>query len=291
MNSRSAAALALLAAALFALSIPLSKYFLNDFPAVIVAAFLYLGAGLAMGGAYAWKRRVGTAGASLGREDLPYTVAMVALDILAPILLLLGVARTTSANASLLVNAEIVFTACVAAIAFKELISGKLWLAIGLIVLASAILTFEGVQAFTLNTGSLLVLGAAACWGIENNCTRMLSHKSSEQVVTVKGLGSAVGSLSIGVALGVSVPWSWEILAIVLLGAVSYGLSINVYVKAQSVLGAAKTSAYYAINPFLGVIFSMTLLGERPHLGFYIGLVVMGLATAVLVHEELKSAE
>lgn len=283
--------LALLAAVLFALSIPIAKYFLVDVPPLIVAAFLYLGAGLAMGVTFVLQRNNPTRAALLGKEDSPYVISMVLLDILAPILLLFGLKLTSSANASLLVNAEIVFTAVVAALVFREKISRLLSFAIVLILFASVILTFEGTEALTFNIGSLLVLGAALCWGIENNCTRAISTKNSEQIVMVKGLGSAAGSLLVAQIAGTTVSWGWELLGILVLGALSYGVSINIYVKAQRTLGAARTSAYYAVNPFLGVLFSLIFLGERPVYGFYLGLLLMLVATILLVREEFSREE
>ena len=75
--------------------------------------------------------------------------------------------------------------------------------------------------------------------------------------------------------------------AVLLLGFVSYGLSINFYISAQKHIGAAKTSAYYSIAPFLGVIFSLFLLGERPTPQFYIALIVMIVGTILIVFDTL----
>lgn len=102
---------------------------------------------------------------------------MVVLDIAAPIFLMLGIARTTSSSVSLLGNFEIVATSLIALLLFREVISKHLWLAIALVTLASLILSFEP-GTIQLNLGSLLVLAACACWGLENNCTRALSNKT-----------------------------------------------------------------------------------------------------------------
>lgn len=63
----------------------------------------------------------------LTRKDLPYTIGMVVLDIAAPIFLMIGLTRTTAANASLLNNFEIVATSVIALCIFKEAISKRLW--------------------------------------------------------------------------------------------------------------------------------------------------------------------
>lgn len=212
---------------------------------------------------------------------------MVVLDIAAPILLMLGLERTNAANASLLNNFEIVATSVIALFAFKEVLSKRLVIAIALVTLASIILGFEGKGSFQFNAGSLFVLGAACCWGLENNCTRMLSSKSSVQITTIKGIFSGLGSLIVALVIGVEIPNILWIVSVLLLGFVAYGLSIIFYIKAQKDLGAAKTSAYYSIAPFLGVAFGMLMLGERPAVQFYIGLGIMVIATVLMIKDTI----
>lgn len=281
---------AILAAALYAINIPLSKLILQHTDATMTASFLYLGAGLGMLLCQIFQKATGRQKKKepLTRKELPYTVAMVVLDIIAPILLMLGISRTNSANVSLLNNFEIVATSLIALFLFKEIISRKLWLAILLVTAASAILSFEGEGAFVFNEGSLLVLGACVCWGFENNCTRMISNKDSEEIVIIKGCFSGLGSLLIALLLGERFPSPAFLAAILLLGFVSYGLSINFYVMAQKDLGAAKTSAYYSIAPFLGVAFSMLFVGENPGLQFYIALAIMIISTVLMVKDTIE---
>jgi drug/metabolite transporter (DMT)-like permease len=200
---------------------------------------------------------------------------------------MLGLKRCGSANASLLNNFEIVATSAIAFFIFREQLSRRLTLTVALVTLASAILSFEGAGAFRFDSGSLLVLGAACCWGLENNCTRMLSSKSSIQITTIKGTFSGLGSLAVALILGESLPGLTSAAAVLLLGFVAYGLSINFYIQAQANLGAAKTSAYYSIAPFLGVFFGMALLGERPGIQFYLGLAVMVAATVLMVKDTI----
>lgn len=168
------------------------------------------------------------------------------------------------------------------------MIPKRLWFAIGLVTLTSIILSFEGNGAFVFNEGSLLVLVACTCWGFENNCTKMLSHKSSEEIVIIKGCFSGLGSFIVALLLGESIPAMKYILAVMLLGFVAYGLSINFYIMAQKDLGAAKTSAFYSIAPFLGVGFSMLLLGEKPGLQFYIALAIMAVSTVMMARDTIN---
>ena len=272
---------AVLAAALYALNAPASKLLLRNAPPTMMAGFLYLGAGIGMGILGLIRKRTGQAKKEmrLARKDLPYTLGMIVLDIAAPIFLMIGLKQTTAANASLLNNFEIVATSLIAMLFFREKISRQLWIAICLIILSSALLTVEDVGTFRFSSGSLFVLLAATCWGLENNCTRMLSHSDPLEVVIVKGLCSGVGSVIIGLAVGESFPVAGDILLILLLGFVAYGLSIYFYVYAQRDLGAAKTSAYYAVAPFIGVLLSLIIFREIPGIMFFIALGIMILGT------------
>ena len=278
---------AIFAALLYAINIPFSKLLLAQVQPTMMAAFLYLGAGV---GLFLLDRLSGSSerGEPLTKAELPYTIGMVVLDIAAPILLMLGLQRTNSANAALLNNFEIVATSMIAFFVFHEVLSKRLVFAIVLVTAASVALSFEGKGSFQFHTGSLLVLAAACCWGLENNCTRMLSSKSSVQITTIKGIFSGCGSLIVAFSLGEKLPTIICTLAVLLLGFVAYGLSINFYIKAQKELGAAKTSAYYSTAPFLGVIFGMILLGERPDPQFYVGLVIMIAATALMVRDTIS---
>lgn len=272
-----AIACAILAAALYALNAPASKLLLDTVSPAMMAAFLYLGAGAGMLAVGAVRKALEKAPSEhcLTRRDLPYTVGMVALDIAAPIFLMLSLTRTASANVSLLNNFEIVATSLIALMVFKEAVSRRLWLAIGLITLSSVVLSMEGADSFQFSTGSLFVLLACVCWGFENNCSRMISDSDPLEIVVVKGFGSGLGSLIIAFISGETLPALRLIPIILLLGFVSYGLSIFFYVYAQRILGAALTSAFYAVAPFIGVILSLVIFRELPGARFFIALIIM----------------
>ena len=268
---------AILAASLYALNAPVSKLLLKDVPPTMMAGMLYLGAGIGMTlmGLVRSKTGNGKQEMQLTKKDLPYTLGMVILDIAAPIFLMIGLSRTTAANASLLNNFEIVATSIIALLIFKETIGRRLWIAIGLITLSSILLSVEDASSFSFSIGSLYVLAACVCWGLENNCTRCLSKSDPLEIVVIKGFGSGIGSVIIGLAVGEALPLWGDILKILLLGFVAYGLSIYFYVYAQRDLGAAKTSAYYAVAPFIGVLLSFIIFREIPGILFFIALAIM----------------
>lgn len=279
MNNKQKRAIgfALLAALLYALNSPFSKLLLRSVPATMMAAFLYLGAGFGLFLMGTWQRmsRKITNEKPLTHQELPYTVGMVLLDIAAPIFLMLGLESTTASNASLLNNFEIVATSLIALMIFKEAISRRLWLAIVLVTVSSMILSLEDASSFTFSTGSLLVLLACVCWGFENNCTRMLSSKNPTEIVVIKGFGSGLGALVVAFIIGEQLPALPHILLALLLGFVAYGLSIYFYIYAQRDLGAAKTSTYYAVAPFIGAALSMIIFRDIPSVSYCIALCIM----------------
>lgn len=282
--------LALLAAACYGISAPVSKILLNGIPPALLASLLYLGAGFGMGIVLSLRslRATPRAEARIKRKELPYVIGMVVLDIAAPILLMFGLSWTNPASVSLLNNFEIVATALIAMLVFKEAVGKRMWLAIVVITLACLVLSMEDIAHFTFSAGSLLVLLASVCWGLENNCTRMLSSKDPLQIVVIKGFGAGIGALLIALMAGETSASFLYILLALLLGFFAYGLSIALYIRAQRDLGAARTSAYYAIAPFIGMGFSLVVFGQPLNLSFVLGLVLM-LAGAYLAAFEQHS--
>ena len=130
--------LAILAAALYAISTPVSKVMLQTVAPTMVAAFLYLGAGIGMGTMMLVRSgRHRSTEERLQRNDIPYAAAMVVLDIAAPILMMYGLRTCSASNTSLLNNFEIVATALIALLFFGESVKRKLWIAIMLVTIAT----------------------------------------------------------------------------------------------------------------------------------------------------------
>jgi len=287
--------LAFLAAVFYALNVPFSKLLLDKIAPSMLAGLLYLGAGAGVGimslCRHPAERRLPPEEREkpLTREDLPYVVGMILLDIAAPVLLMYGIKLGTASSATLLGNFEIVATALIALLLFREKISGKLWIAILLITASGIILSFEGQDSLKLSIGSLLVILATLCWGLENNCTRSISGKSTYSIVTVKGLCSGTGSLIVGKILGESFPLTFYIIPALILGFVAYGLSIFTYVRAQRTLGAARTGACYAVAPFIGAFLSFVIHREPLTAGYFIALIIMIAGTVLVVLDTLKS--
>lgn len=283
---------AIFAAVLYAISTPIAKIVLDSLSPVFIASLLYLGAGFGMMMVgYIRKKYIITNYKQFTKEELPAIIGMIVLDVIAPVLLMIGLSTSHPENVSLLNNFEIVATSLIAYFVFKEVIPARLRLAIVLVTIASILLSVEDFSAFTFSFGSILVILATVSWGLENNLTRQLSFFDPLKVVVIKGIFSGFTSLVIAFVLGVVEFDAVMILITLLLGFVAYGLSIFFYVTAQKELGAAKTSTFYAYAPFVGAILSLLIFLETPDITFYIAFALMALGTYFATTSNKKKKE
>ncbi len=279
MKTTKAIFYAVLAAVLYSLMTPVSKLLLLSVPPVAEAGLLYLGAGSGMLIIYLIQKakHIEPLQPPVGREDIKYAAAMIALDMLAPVFLLFGLSMSTPESVSLLNNFEIVATTCIAAFFFHEKIGKKLALSIGIITLSCVLLSLDSSASLSFSAGSIFVLLACICWGFENNCTSSLSGKDTRQIVILKGLGSGSASLLLSLIIGEKISSVRSCVLVMILGFLAVGLSVYFYVLAQSRIGAARTSSYYAVSPFIGVLLALVLFREIPGTLFWIALVLMAL--------------
>ncbi|MBO4387525.1 MAG: DMT family transporter [Treponema sp.] len=278
--------LAITAAALYALSTPFSKILMTQIPPSFMAGLLYLGAGLGMIPlCFAKTKTSGSAPRKITRKDFPYIAGMVALDIAAPILLMTALTKVSAANISLINNLEIVATSVIAFLIFKEKISARLWLGILLASAAGVILSFEGSDSLTFSPYSIFAFLACICWGFENNCTRKLSDCDTRKIVIIKGFGSGTGAILVALITREKINFSSFIFLAILLGFFAYGLSVFTYIQAQRFLGAARTSSYYAVSPFIGALLSIAIYREFPCISFCIAFIIMAAGTFVITKE------
>ena len=284
VNKVKAVIFSLLAAVFYATSIPASKVLLDNISPTMLAGFLYLGAGIGIGILSLVNKKTEN---NFTSNDTIYIIGMIILDIIAPIFLMLGIKYSPSSNVSLLVNFEIVATALIAFLVFKEKISFKLLFAIILITIAGILLSFNEHNFFKLSYGSLFVLLATTCWGLENNCTRKIASKNTYNIVILKGFFSGIGAIIIALMLNENFPDLSYITIAIFLGFIAYGLSIFLYIKSQDIIGAAQTSAYYAIAPFVGSFFSFIFLDEEFTEMYFISLTIMLVGTTLIIIDTL----
>jgi drug/metabolite transporter (DMT)-like permease len=283
----------LLAAALFGLSAPLSKLLLVDVDPVVLAGLLYLGAGAslaALAGLFALAGR-GRGEARLERRDLPWLGGAILVGgVMAPLLLLFGIAQTPAATASLLLTLETAATAGLAALLFREAVGRTTWIAVGLVTAGGLLLALDPQGAWGLSPGCLLIIGACALWGLDNNLTRHVSLRDPKTIVILKGLGAGSVSLLLAVILGRPFPSLGRAAAALVLGAVSYGASIALFVRSLQKLGAARTGALFGTAPFLATAVSLLIFREPPAIVMYGTLPLMLIAAWLLARERHEHA-
>ena len=260
--------MALLAAALFGVSAPLAKLLLRDASPQLLAGLLYLGSG--MGLALFWaKRRSARREAALTRTDAPWLAGAILFGGgLAPVLLMAGLSRTPASGASLLLNLEGVFTAVMAWFVFRENFDRRIALGMVAIVAGGVLLSWEGHLAWGGLVGPLMVMGACLAWGIDNNFTQKISAGDPVQIAMLKGLAAGTVNTAIALALGARWPSFGVIGSALVLGLLSYGVSLVLFVLALRQLGTARTGAYFSTAPFVGAAVSLLVFRERPTLLF-----------------------
>ena len=253
-------AAALLAALLFGAGTPLAKLLLDNVAAWTLAGLLYLGSGVGLTLLRLWRRSP--------RVQLPpgewrwLAGAVLCGGVVGPVLLMFGLTRMPASGASLLLNAEGVFTALLAWFAFRENFDRRIALGMLAIVAGALVLSWPGEARFGDAWPALAVLGACLAWGIDNNLTRKVSLADANWIASVKGRSAGVVNLLLAAALGDTLP-PWPALAgAMVLGFLAYGISLSLFVVGLRHLGTARTGAYFSVAPFVGALLAMPLLGE-----------------------------
>lgn len=252
-------ALALASAVAFGVATPLVQRFGRGTGPLTTAALLYLGA--AMASALPRDERE----APLRKVDAPRVVGVALLGaVVAPVALAWGLQHTSGVGASLLLNLEAVFTVLLARLVWREPIGARVAVAAGAMVAAGALLVVQGRSAsVTAGWGALAVVVATIAWSGDNVLGRPLAERDPTSVVLAKGALGAALSFSLARAFGERWPAWGAAAALAASGAVGYGASLRLYLRAQRLVGAARTGSVFAVAPFVGAALAW-LLGERP---------------------------
>lgn len=276
---------ALLAAALFGLSPPIAKLLLSAASPQLLAGLLYLGSGCGLLATRLVRPGAGRE-ASLTRRDAPWLAAAITLGgVLGPVLLMAGLARTPASTTSLLLNLEGAFTALIAWYVFRENYDRRIARGLVAIVAGGLVLSWEGRVAWGGFAGPLLIAGATLCWALDNNLTQKVAGGDPVQIAMLKGLAAGSVNTILAFTLGAHWPAPAAVAAALLLGFLSYGVSLVLFVLALRHLGTARTGAYFSSAPFVGAAVSLAVFPERPSLGFVAGAVLMVLGVWLHVTE------
>ena len=188
--------------------------------------------------------------------------AILAGGVIGPILLMIGLAQTGAATASMLLTLEGVATALMAWFIFHENFDRRIALGMALLVAGALVLAWSGTPTLSGFSGPLAIAGACLAWGLDNNLTRKMSLSDPLQIVELKGLIAGPVSLALGYIGGAGLPAAGPVLGAGIVGFIGYGVSLALFVFALRDLGTARTGAYFSTAPFLGAIVSVVAFNE-----------------------------
>jgi drug/metabolite transporter (DMT)-like permease len=279
-------AAALASALLFGATTPVAKQLLAATHPLLIAGLLYVGSGLGVSVLRIIQDR-GWSPTGLTRSDWPWlAVSILVGGIVAPALLMTGLARADAAAASLLLNLEVVFTAVLAWVVFREAASRRVVLGLFVIFAGGLVLVWPARLSSSGSPLALLaIVGASLCWGLDNNLTRKISAGDSRVIASIKGLVAGVTSTSLAFGLGATLPPLPHVLATFLIGFLGYGLSLVLFIVALRQLGTARTSAYFATAPFIGAGVAILLYGQSSGGTFWLAAACMGMGVWLHVTE------
>ena len=283
------AAMALGAALLFGVSAPYSKILLREAGPLTLAAVLYVGAAMALLLILPLRRTSGVHGASeaaLRAADLPLLLAAILCGaILGPSLLMFGLERVSAVSGSLLLNLEPPLTILIAVIWFREHLGGRQVVAAALILAGAALVGYRPGDPGSQWQGILAVGLASFFWAIDTNLNQRLSLRDPVTLGAIKGLAGGLSMLVIARVAGESWPAARAVLWGLVLGAISYGTSIVLFIRALRELGAARVAAYFATAPFVGALAAVVVLDERLRGADLLAMGLMAAGLGLLVRE------
>ena len=282
--SNSGVRAALLAAVLFGASAPLAKLLLGEVSPWLLAGLLYVGAGLGM---WVWRVVRRAPRVRLAGREVPWLVGAVAAGgVAGPVLLMFGLSSMPASGASLLLNAEGVLTAVIAWVVFREPAGRRVVLGMLAIVAGAVVIAVPTGQAEVTSVWpTLAIIGACACWALDNNLTRKVSLTDATWLTAVKGGVAGPTNLVVALLLGAQLPALGTTAAALVLGFVAYGLSLVLFIVGLRHIGAARAGAYFSIAPFFGAVLAVTL-GDPVTWQLLLAGALMALGTWLHLSEE-----
>lgn len=270
---------ALLSAALFGAGTPIAKLLLGEVSPWLLAGLLYTGSGAGL----TILRLVRHAAPVRlrGRDRVALAGAIGFGGILAPVLLLLGLSAMPASGASLLLNAEAVFTSVLAWMVFRENVDRRVLIGMLVIVAGAVVISIPTGAAFGSPLPALAVLGACLCWGVDNNLTRTVALTDATWLAATKGLVAGPVNLALAFALGARLPDIVHTAAGLTTGFFAYGISLALFIVALRHVGTARAGAYYSVAPFFGAALAV-VLGAPITLPLVVAAVLM--AAGVWLH-------
>ncbi len=268
----------LLSGFLFGIATPFSKlllYYLNSFQ---LAGLLYIGAAVAML-PYIFRKQSGLKLLFTRGNGIKIIGIIFFGGFLGPVLLLAGLKTANAASVSIWLNMELVATAILGVLFFRDSLDKPAWIGVILTVIAG-IVTSAGEGSAGITAG-LLITAACVCWAIDNHLTALCDGASPQSVTFAKGLVAGSVTFIIGCFLS-SQPLNFsEISPAILVGMFSYGISIVLYVTSAQNLGATRSQILFSTAPFWGVVLSYMFIKEAFQWVHVFSIILLAIAVVI----------
>lgn len=271
--------LALFSAVLFGAGTPVAKLLLGQVGPWLLAGLLYCGAGAGLL-LIRLARRLPRV--RLQRNEvLPFAGAIIAGGVVAPVLLMMGLAAMPASGASLLLNTEALFTALLAWFVFGENFDRRVGVGMIAIISGAVVLSIPSGANLGSPVPALAILGACLAWALDNNLTRKVALTDATWIAAMKGCVAGPINLVLAFVMGAAIPAAINTALAMLVGFFAYGVSLVLFILAMRHLGTARAGAYFSIAPFFGALLAL-FLGEQLTWPLAVAAVLM--ATGVWLH-------
>lgn len=257
---KSSVFIGLLAGLLFGVATPLSKIILSQLNSFQLAGLLYLGAALAFL-PYVIKNKKNEFKALRQTGKKKYLGGVILFGgILGPLFLMIGLRTANAMSVSIWLNMELVATAIIGVLLFKDHLDR--YAIIGILLTLCAGIIISSQESTSGIVSAIFILLACICWGFDNHFSAIIDGVSPQTITFVKGVVGGITNLTIGMFLS-----NWQIQlnfipAALLIGVFSYGLSIVLYVTSAQNLGATRSQILFSTAPFWGIFAARVFIAE-----------------------------
>jgi drug/metabolite transporter (DMT)-like permease len=205
------------------------------------------------------------------RKDLLFVTLIGIAESSALITYFFGLRDSTALNASVLNNGEILFSALIAIMVFREKLQKMERLPFAMMVIGMVALPIgydiyaNGLTMSKLVIGDVLLLLAGLFWALDINMSNYVSDRLGSQRITQ--LASFVaGGFALALITVLQIPFNIvlsHLPTIAIIGIVSIGMSTALFITGLKLIGAVRTILIYSINSGFGVVFAAVFLHEQ----------------------------
>ncbi len=201
------------------------------------------------------------------RDYIILIITAIAGSVIAPVIYLNGLNQITAVNASLLMNAEVLFIIVIGIFILKESFQKKEGIGLLLLLIGTIFLATNGnIQNFSVteNFGSILVITAAFFWSIDTTMSKFLSNK--RDLLGVSALKCSIGGIillliSFYLGLNLKIPLN-HLPYLLFIGLVSIGFSFVMVYYSIRKIGSTRTGSIFPFSSLFGAIFAFVILNE-----------------------------